>query len=59
MTIETKSSDRAEARRYLKLSNIEFVETLDGFEIEPDSLPKAEYALKSRYIVYHVNTGEL
>lgn len=59
MTIETKLSDRAEARRYLKLSNIEFVESLDGFEIEPESLPKAEYVLKWRYIVYHVNTGEL
>lgn len=59
MTIETKSSDRAEARRYLNIANIEFVETLDGFEIEPDSLPKAEHALKSRYIVYHVNTGEI
>lgn len=59
MTIETKSSDRAQARRYLKLHNVEFVETLDGFEIEPENLPKAEYVLKSRYIIYVVNTGEL
>lgn len=57
--IETKSQDRAEARRYLKLSNIEFVETLDGFEIDPDHLPDVRKTLESRFIVYHVNTGEL
>ena len=59
MKIETKSSDRAQARRYLKLHNVEFVETLDGFEIEAENLPKAEYVLKSRYICYVVNPGEL
>ena len=59
MTIETKSSDRAEARRYLKLSNIEFVESLDGFEIDPDHLPDVRKVLEDRFIIYHVNTGEL
>ena len=59
MTIETKSQDRAEARRYLKLSNIEFVESLDGFEIEEYDLPAAIAVLEDRFIVHVVNTGEL
>lgn len=59
MTIETKSSDRAEARRYLNIASIEFVETLDGFEIEPDHLPDVRKVLEDRFIVYQVNTGEL
>ena len=59
MTIETKSSDRAEARRCLKLSDIEFVETLDGFEIEEHDLPAAIAVLCDRFIVHVVNTGEL
>lgn len=59
MTIETKSSDRAEARRYLKLSNIEFVESLDGFEVEEHDLPAAQSVLRERFIVHVVNTGEL
>lgn len=59
MTIETRSSDRAEARRYLKLSNIEFVETLDGFEVEEHELAAARAVLHDRCIVHAVNTGEL
>ena len=59
MTIETKSSDRAEARRYLKLSNIEFVESLDGIEVEEHDLPAARAVLHDRHIVHVVNTGEL
>jgi hypothetical protein len=59
MIIETKTSDRAEARRYLKLSNIEFVETPDGFEIDPDHFPEVRKVLEDRSIVFYVNTGEL
>lgn len=59
MTIETKSSDRAEARRYLKLSSIEFVETIEGFEIEEHDLPAAISVLCDQFIVHVVNTGEL
>ena len=59
MTIETKSSDRAEARRCLKLSDIEFVETLDGFEVEEHDLPAVISVLCDRFIVHVVNTGEL
>lgn len=59
MTIEVKFSDRAEARRYLNIANIEFVETIDGFEIEEHDLPAAISVLCDRFIVHVVNTGEL
>ena len=59
MIIETKTADRAEARRYLNHANIEFSESLDGFEIDPDHLPDFRKVLEDRSIVFYTNTGEL